>query len=250
MIFFVCGSSSACSYEIFIIMEHERTITHTHTHTHTQVHVKIEWKRVRHTHIHLHIEGQRERDRQKMKRERYHCFVVFEKQRRSWMKKWTKRRMKSDIEQEKYTCARTEEYQSLKSFLRWDRCWKVGPWSELCFGRETTNNKKKTTIWAICFFIDEHQTKLQKKNEGWREQEGEEKEVNHAIKQQYIDLILGLKLVGLFSQIEYTNLNEDRREMRFFFLLIKRLTVPSDALAPTRVPRLFQHTSKMPPVPR
>jgi hypothetical protein len=27
-------------------------------------------------------------------------------------------------------------------------------------------------------------------------------------------------------------------------------TVPSDALAPTRVPRLFQQTPKIPPVPR
>jgi hypothetical protein len=38
-------------------------------------------------------------------------------------------------------------------------------------------------------------------------------------------------------------------KLKLYFLKSKTKTVPSEADAPTLSPRLFQHTSKMPPVP-
>ncbi|CAF4434974.1 unnamed protein product, partial [Rotaria magnacalcarata] len=42
----------------------------------------------------------------------------------------------------------------------------------------------------------------------------------------------------------------EEKERIIFYIDQLKLTVPSEALAPTRVPRLFQQTSKIPPVPR
>ena len=71
-------------------------------------------------------------------------------------------------------------------------------------------------------------------------------------KQQHIDLMFNhssFESFPLFTQIEYTHLKIYILK-RFILSNLIKLTVPSEALAPTRVPRLFQQTSKIPPVPR
>ncbi len=55
---------------------------------------------------------------------------------------------------------------------------------------------------------------------------------------------------SIYADRVRTPFKKECQRIYLFEINIKSLTVPSDALAPTRVPRLFQQTSKIPPVPR
>lgn len=55
---------------------------------------------------------------------------------------------------------------------------------------------------------------------------------------------------SIYANRVHTPAKKEDKQLERRFRQEKELTVPSDALAPTRVPRLFQHTSKIPPEPR